>query len=122
MIDKEHMISEIQKILIAEYRMEHPEATEYSDVEVAMMNPVSSWDIEVYLSMQLANLQKEIMACQQEYWENKDKIADRSTFPEEKNELRNENFSLIRKISDLQNQMQFIRHELGDDRDTPRSR
>ena len=122
MADKEYIVKEIEKLLVAEYRQNHPEATAYTDTEIAMMNPVSELDIELYLSIQLMLLQKEIAFCQNEYLENNEKISAKDTFPEERSELRSENVSLMRKIKMLESQMITINQELGDYRDASRSR
>ena len=122
MADKEYIVKEIEKLLVAEYRQNHPEAAAYTDTEIAMMNPVSELDIELYLSRQLMLLQKEIAFCQKEYLENSEKISAKDTFPEERSELRSENASLVRKIKVLESQMITINQELGDYRDASRSR
>ena len=122
MADKEYIVKEIEKLLVAEYRQNHPEVAAYTDAEIAMMNPVSAWDIELYLSRQLMLLQKEIAFCQNEYLENNEKISAKDTFPEERSELRSENASLVRKIKVLESQMITINQELGDYRDASRSR
>lgn len=122
MADKEYIVKEIEKLLVAEYRQNHPEATAYTDTEIAMMNPVSELDIELYLSRQLMLLQKEIAFCQNEYLENNEKISAKDTFPEERSELRSENVSLMRKIKMLESQIITINQELGDYRDASRSR
>lgn len=41
----EELIKRVQKMLVDEYRLEHPEFSDYSDEEIALINPVSEPDI-----------------------------------------------------------------------------
>lgn len=108
-------IREVQKILVEEYRKDHPEVADYSDEEIALINPVTIYDIEAYIDYQIGKLQKEIKY-------NMDIIDSPNTYYQEVTELRSENINLMREITSLVESKEQIRQVMGESLDESNSR
>lgn len=80
---------EYQKILVDEYRLTHMEETEgLSNEEIALMCPISEYDITFLIENELMKIDASIKEQEQEIIHCTKKINDPNTYHEEIPELR----------------------------------
>lgn len=106
---------EVQMMLVDDYRASHPEAAIYTDEEIAMINPVTMYDIDAYIDVKIDALQREI-----DY--NIEIINDAKTYYQEVTELRSENVYLSGLINALQRTREALRLSMGEVLDEPKGR
>lgn len=91
----EELVKRVQKMLVDEYRLEHPEFSDYSDEEIALINPVSEPDIISYIALEKMELQKSIRdidkmidSLKEDIHLSQEKIDDPKTFSQDRTEAR----------------------------------
>ena len=95
-------IMKYQQILVEEYKRLHPtEVENLTDKEVALMNPITSADIEMFLSVDLMHIKGEINELLDEISDNEKVIKDDKTYSDLKKECRDENREFHLRIQNL---------------------
>lgn len=91
----EELVKRVQKMLVDEYRLEHPEFSDYSDEEIALINPVSESDIISYIALEKMELQKSIRDIdkmidnlKEDIHLSQERIDDPKTFSQDRTEAR----------------------------------
>ncbi len=91
----EELVKRVQKMLVDEYRLEHPEFSDYSDEEIALINPVSEPDIISYIALEKMELQKSIRdidkmidSLKEDIHLSQERIDDPKTFSQDRTEAR----------------------------------
>lgn len=91
----EELVKRVQKMLVDEYRLEHPEFSDYSDEEIALINPVSEPDIISYIALEKVELQKSIRdidkmidSLKEDIHLSQERIDDPKTFSQDRTEAR----------------------------------
>ncbi len=107
-------ITNQQECLVSEYRLNHPTSTlDMADNDVLLMNPVTSDDIKSFLVYKINSLKKEISDWYLEIRDIEESLLDPLIFSNEIPELRNEIFSIRRKIEKNRNMVLELEEELN---------
>ena len=107
-------ITNQQECLVSEYRLNHPTSTlDMADNDVLLMNPVTSDDIKSFLVYKINSLKKEISDWYLEIKDIEESLLDPLIFSNEIPELRNEIFSIRRKIEKNRNMVLELEEELN---------
>lgn len=107
-------ITNQQECLVSEYRLNHPTSTlDMTDNDVLLMNPVTSDDIKSFLVYKINSLKKEISDWYLEIKDIEESLLDPLIFSNEIPELRNEIFSIRRKIEKNRNMVLELEEELN---------
>lgn len=102
-------IMKYQQILVEEYKRLHPNEVEnLTDKEVALMNPITSADIEMFLSVDLMHIKSEINELLDEISDNEKVIKDVKTYTDLKKECRDENREFHLRIQNLKKDCEEI--------------
>ena len=102
-------IMKYQQILVEEYKRLHPtEVENLTDKEVALMNPITSADIEMFLSVDLMHIKGEINELLDEISDNEKVIKDDKTYSDLKKECRDENREFHLRIQSLKKDYEEI--------------
>ena len=106
-------ITNQQECLVSEYRLNHPTSTlDMTDNDVLLMNPVTSDDIKSFLVYKINSLKREISDWYLEIKDIEESLLDPLIFSNEIPELRNEIFSIRRKIEKNRNMVLELEEEL----------
>ncbi len=107
-------ITNQQECLVSEYRLNHPTSTlDMADNDVLLMNPVTSDDIKSFLVYKINSLKREISDWYLEIRDIEESLLDPLIFSNEIPELRNEIFSIRRKIEKNRNMVLKLEEELN---------
>lgn len=107
-------ITNQQECLVSEYRLNHPTSTlDMTDNDVLLMNPVTSDDIKSFLVYKINFLKREISDWYLEIKDIEESLLDPLIFSNEIPELRNEIFSIRRKIEKNRNMVLELEEELN---------
>lgn len=107
-------ITNQQECLVSEYRLNHPTSTlDMADNDVLLMNPVTSDDIKSFLVYKINSLKREISDWYLEIKDIEESLLDPLIFSNEIPELRNEIFSIRRKIEKNRNMVLELEEELN---------
>ncbi len=107
-------ITNQQECLVSEYRLNHPTSTlDMADNDVLLMNPVTSDDIKSFLVYKINSLKREISDWYLEIKDIEESLLDPLIFSNEIPELRNEIFSIRRKIEKNRNMVLKLEEELN---------
>lgn len=107
-------ITNQQECLVSEYRLNHPTSTlDMTDNDVLLMNPVTSDDIKSFLVYKINFLKREISDLYLEIKDIEESLLDPLIFSNEIPELRNEIFSIRRKIEKNRNMVLELEEELN---------
>ncbi len=107
-------ITNQQECLVSEYRLNHPTSTlDMADNDVLLMNPVTSDDIKSFLVYKINSLKREISDWYLEIRDIEESLLDPLIFSNEIPELRNEIFSIRRKIEKNKNMVLKLEEELN---------
>ena len=107
-------ITNQQECLVSEYRLNHPTSTlDMTDNDVLLMNPVTSDDIKSFLVYKINSLKREISDWYLEIRDIEESLLDPLIFSNEIPELRNEIFSIRRKIEKNRNMVLKLEEELN---------
>ena len=107
-------ITNQQECLVSEYRLNHPTSTlDMTDNDVLLMNPVTSDDIKSFLVYKINSLKREISDWYLEIKDIEESLKDPLIFSNEIPELRNEIFSIRRKIEKNRNMVLKLEEELN---------
>lgn len=107
-------ITNQQECLVSEYRLNHPTSTlDMADNDVLLMNPVTSDDIKSFLVYKINSLKREISDWYLEIRDIEESLLDPLIFSNEIPELRNEIFSIRRKIEKNRNMVLELEEELN---------
>ena len=107
-------ITNQQECLVSEYRLNHPTSTlDMADNDVLLMNPVTSDDIKSFLVYKINSLKREISDWYLEIKDIEESLLDPLIFSNEIPELRNEIFSIRRKIENNRNMVLKLEEELN---------
>lgn len=111
----EELVKRVQKMLVDEYRLEHPEFSDYSDEEIALINPVSEPDIISYIALEKMELQKSIRdidkmidSLKEDIHLSQERIDDPKTFSQDRTEARRDMIDDNMRIVRLEDKKQKL--------------
>ena len=111
----EELVKRVQKMLVDEYRLEHPEFSDYSDEEIALINPVSEHDIISYIALEKMELQKSIRdidkmidSLKEDIHLSQERIDDPKTFSQDRTEVRRDMIDDNMRIVRLEDKKQKL--------------
>lgn len=111
----EELVKRVQKMLVDEYRLEHPEFSDYSDEEIALINPVSEPDIISYIALEKVELQKSIRdidkmidSLKEDIHLSQERIDDPKTFSQDRTEARRDMIDDNMRIVRLEDKKQKL--------------
>ncbi len=111
----EELVKRVQKMLVDEYRLEHPEFSDYSDEEIALINPVSEPDIISYIALEKMGLQKSIRdidkmidSLKEDIHLSQERIDDPKTFSQDRTEARRDMIDDNMRIVRLEDKKQKL--------------
>lgn len=111
----EELVKRVQKMLVDEYRLEHPEFSDYSDEEIALINPVSEPDIISYIALEKMELQKSIRdidkmidSLKEDIHLSQERIDDPKTFSQDRTEVRRDMIDDNMRIVRLEDKKQKL--------------
>lgn len=98
-----------QQILVDEYKKLHPEEVEnLTDSEISLMNPITTTDIEMFLSVDLMHIKGKINELLDEISDNEKVIKDVKAYSDLKKECREENRGFYLEIQNLKKDYEEI--------------
>ena len=117
----EELVKRVQKMLVEEYRCEHPEVSDYSDEEIALINPVSDADIVAYIALEkmelrknISDIEKMIASLNEDIVLSQERINDPRTFNQDRTEARRDIIDDYAKITKLKEKTQKLLQKIAE--------